>query len=128
MDENLVETNSIYNNANKNTNNTITNANINRNNTKLIEFIHDLKEAIQNGEFQQSNNILNQQLQIQQQQKQQQEQQYEQINNVNNLSNQTFNYIINWLKQQQTQIDENKVCVISLFIFFKKIKKLNLIH
>jgi hypothetical protein len=122
MDENLLEANSIFNKNNcinsntnhQNSNTKKTNINYN-NNAKLIEFIHDLKEAIQNGEFQSSNsNVkLQQQLQLhnhQQQNKlQEQIQQYEPINNVNNLSNQTFNYIINWLKQQQFQIDENKV-------------------
>lgn len=136
MDENLLETNSIYNNNNNakinNTttsmnNNTLLNANINKNNTKLIEFIHDLKEAIQNGEFQtnNNNNYSNNQhyLHHQQHQQQEQQQQYETINHVNNLSNQTFNYIINWLKQQQFQIDENKVCYLKI-IHLKAKKKL----
>lgn len=128
MDEatNLLETNSIFNKTNNcipnttiNNNNHQTNKKNNNNNhnhhnnTKLIEFIHDLKEAIQNGEFQQANTTpshtkINGNLQQQLKLHNQHHQQYETISNVNNLSNQTFSYIINWLKQQQFQIDDNK--------------------
>ena len=122
MDENLIESNSLFNNNNANNNNKKNN---NNNNTKLIEFIQDLKEAIQNGEFHSNaitnfNNLSNQQHHQEQQQQQQiykSEQQYETINNVNNLSNQTFNYIINWLKQQQFQIEDNKVFIFLMMTF-----------
>jgi hypothetical protein len=95
----------------------ISRANVNRHNndTKIIEFMQDLKEAIQNGEFQQyedtcnaaneteaaelvgNSNLAN-------------------IINVNNLSNQTFNYIINWLKQQQIQHIDEKVRANSVYL------------
>ena len=122
MDENLLEENSIFNkNGCTNSNTSHQNSNINNktNNKKLIEFIHDLKQAIQNGEFQtyNANTNLQQQLLHNHHRQLQEQQQYETINNVNNLSNQTFNYIINWLKQQQFQIDENKVNFFFLKLF-----------
>ena len=60
---------------------------------RLIEFVHDLQDAIHSGKFQiatsteltnknHMQNFLNQ-------------------SNVDNLSNQTFTYIVNWLKQHQ---------------------------
>ena len=54
---------------------------------QLIDLINGLTLAIQRGEI-----TLNQQ--------QQQNNKNQSFANVNNLSNQTFNYIINWLKQQ----------------------------
>jgi hypothetical protein len=113
----------------------ISTANVNKHNdeTRIIEFMHDLKEAIQNGQFQCYEN--QQSLQI----KEEYNEQSMNVNendslpigtganqslnaisnliNVNNLSNQTFNYIINWLKQQKNQIEENKVKY-SLFHFY----------
>ena len=56
---------------------------------QLIDLINGLTLAIQRGEI-----TLNQQ------QQQQQNNKNQSFANVNNLSNQTFNYIINWLKQQ----------------------------
>ena len=73
------------------------------NDSKVIEFINDLKRAIQTGEFQQqlksnSDATDSQSLSV-----------ISNLINVDNLSNQTFSYIINWLKQQQQHTDENKV-------------------
>ena len=79
--------------------------NVDRHNTdnKIIEFMQDLKEAIRSGEFQryeqqvfskQANdpfvNSGDEECHLP----------VSGLLNVNNLSNQTFNYIINWLKQQ----------------------------
>lgn len=61
---------------------------LNTNDTSFIELIKELKLAIENGQVL-TNSI--------------QEPSNANIANVNNLSNQTFNYIINWLKQQQCQ-------------------------
>lgn len=87
----------------------ISTMNVDRHNTdhKIIEFMQDLKAAIQSGEFQR----YEQQLVDSKQQTNSQFSNGETIDcqqqppmssllNVNNLSNQTFNYIINWLKQQ----------------------------
>lgn len=74
------------------------------NQRRLAEFIHDLKDAIESGKFHnQSNNELVQELQ-------QQQQHLDKLINVDNLSNQTFSYIINWLKQQKEkkQHDNNQ--------------------
>lgn len=56
---------------------------------RINEFINDLKEAIESGKLHQSNML------------QQSAAQLNKLINVDNLSNQTFTYIINWLKQQQ---------------------------
>lgn len=46
------------------------------------------------------------------------QQQYQTIyTNVNNLSNQTFNYIINWLKQQNHAVTMNTLNEVSFFTF-----------
>ena len=79
-----------------------------QNDKKLIELINGLRLAIQNGEIQSlttnnksstnesltNRNIAN-----------------SSFANVNNLSNQTFNYIINWLKQQSqtNEVNINKI-------------------
>ena len=88
------------------------------NDTKIIEFMQDLREAIQNGEFQRyeqqleensnkENNNLNESSE------KPVSGQISNLINVNNLSNQTFNYIINWLKQQ------NKVSVLQYLNFIQ---------
>lgn len=91
-------------------------------NKKLIEFIHDLNEAIQNGNFSfsqscsSSSNANNQQKNFMQQ------------CNVDNLSNQTFSYIINWLKQHQLKYDNestNNCNKVSIFGFIHKYKSFN---
>ena len=97
--------------------------NINRHNndTKILEFMQDLKEAIQSGEFQR--------YEQHEDTKAGHETETDQENgvpssiasliNVNNLSNQTFNYIINWLKQQQLQqLEENKVWINNFHFMF----------
>lgn len=87
----------------------ISTVNVDRHNTdhKIIEFMQDLKAAIQSGEFQRYEQQLAD--------KQQANGQFSTCDsnecqapmssllNVNNLSNQTFNYIINWLKQQNKE-------------------------
>ena len=98
---------------------TASTANLNKHNndTRIVEFIHDLKEAIQNGEFQQMDeppppqqqSPANENEKIIAEQSAQSITMISSLINVNNLSNQTFNYIISWLKQQQHQIEENKV-------------------
>jgi len=66
--------------------------------SKVIDFINDLKRAIQTGEFQQ---------QLKSDELNNQDQQQNSLSvisnliNVDNLSNQTFSYIVNWLKEQQ---------------------------
>ena len=78
---------------------------------QLIDLINGLTLAIQRGEI-----TLNQQ-------QQNKNQSIPTFANVNNLSNQTFNYIINWLKQQsQTTTASNGV---SNFHSFKKKKLKN---
>lgn len=76
---------------------------------RVIDFIKELKQAIDNGEFQQhaknEGNDANTETINDNEDR-------NKIMNVNNLSNQTFNYIINWLKQQ-SQVNE--------VIFFLKI-------
>lgn len=63
--------------------------------SKVIDFINDLKRAIQTGEFQQ-------QLKADEQQQEQNSLSViSNLINVDNLSNQTFSYIVNWLKEQQ---------------------------
>ena len=88
------------------------------NDMRLIEFIQDLKEAIQNGEFnkheKQHNRGLAQDEVRSTESAEPDPQSISAISsliNVNNLSNQTFSYIINWLKQQQTQIEESRVSI-----------------
>ena len=66
--------------------------------TKVIDFINDLKRAIQTGEFQQQ---LKSDEQNQEQQQQNSLSVISNLINVDNLSNQTFSYIVNWLKEQQ---------------------------
>lgn len=92
----------------------ISTVNVDRHNTdhKIIEFMQDLKAAIQSGEFQRyeqqlddSKEQTNSQLSSGDSNDCQQQPPMSSLLNVNNLSNQTFNYIINWLKQQ------NKVSV-----------------
>jgi hypothetical protein len=56
---------------------------------RINEFINDLKEAIESGKLHKTNML------------QQSAAQLNKLINVDNLSNQTFTYIINWLKQQQ---------------------------
>jgi hypothetical protein len=59
-----------------------------KNDKRLLEFMNEIKQAIQNGSFeppQQPNDSGSIQNSL-----------------ISNLSNQTFNYIINWLKQQAT--------------------------
>lgn len=98
----------------------ISTSNVDRHNndTKILEFMQDLKEAIQNGEFQrceQQEELKSGEPSKATQNEADQEQStpiasIANLINVNNLSNQTFNYIINWLKQQQLQqLEENKV-------------------
>ncbi len=96
-----------------------TNVNRHNNDTRILEFMQDLKEAIQNGEFQQceqTRNAANKQTES--------STESNEINdgnliNVNNLSNQTFNYIINWLKQQQIQNTDEKVIRMLFFLLIK---------
>ena len=77
------------------------------NDSKVVEFINDLKRAIQTGEFQQQ---LKSTPTDDQQSDSQSMTVISNLINVDNLSNQTFNYIINWLKQQQPpNTYENKV-------------------
>lgn len=88
----------------------ISTANVHRHNndTKIIEFMQDLKEAIQSGEFQSYGETTEKHQDDSRDQSS--DPNISSLINVNNLSNQTFNYIINWLKQQQLQqTDENKV-------------------
>ena len=61
--------------------------------TKIIEFINDLKKAIQTGEF-------HHQVKTPPGQQSSLTTTISNLINVDNLSNQTFSYIINWLKQQ----------------------------
>ena len=74
--------------------------------TKVIDFINDLKRAIQTGEFQQqlkstsNDNNANEQ-------EQHSLSVISNLINVDNLSNQTFSYIINWLKEQQPTQSQN---------------------
>jgi hypothetical protein len=80
---------------------------------RVLEFIRELKQAIENGEFQNqaaikgndSNSASNNENDDQ-----------SKIINVNNLSNQTFNYIINWLKQQS---QANEVIVLHFLSILK---------
>jgi hypothetical protein len=80
---------------------------------QLIDLINGLTLAIQRGEI-----SLNQQ----QQQQQNKNQSMPTFANVNNLSNQTFNYIINWLKQQ-SQTTTTALNGVSNFNSFKKKEK-----
>lgn len=58
---------------------------------KLVEFMHDLEKALKNGKINHSNETNQSFL------------------SMDNLSNQTFMYIVNWLKSHQIKIEE-KVC------------------
>jgi uncharacterized membrane protein required for colicin V production len=84
------------------------NNNSNGGDKQLIDLINGLTLAIQRGEI-----TLNQQ-------QQNKNQSIPTFANVNNLSNQTFNYIINWLKQQSQTTASNGV---SNFHSFKKNRK-----
>jgi hypothetical protein len=85
---------------------------------QLIEFINDLKDAIQNGHFNESNNnttsssssstsstssstITTTSTTIALNETNTNLTNNINLKNVNNLSNQTFSYIISWLKHQQ---------------------------
>ena len=61
-------------------------------NNNISNFIQDLKEAIETGQLLNVNSHIDD---------------LDLTNNVNNLSNQTFVYIVNWLKNQQKQNDYN---------------------
>ena len=71
----------------------------NKTNSKIIEFMQDLKSAIENGQFQNNEDQIN----IEMNNDFENNIQISNLLNVNNLSNQTFSYIINWLRQQQNQ-------------------------
>ena len=97
----------------------ISKENANNNDTKVIELIQDLKEAIENGQFQpnhsdsaKQDSFYNDNANTAENGAEAQQANLSVISNlitVDNLSNQTFSYIINWLKQQQSLNEENKV-------------------
>lgn len=97
-------------------------------NKRLVEFIHDLKEAIETGQFHQTSQVVNEEKEGMKQTSFVAKEEAAILDtadtsnhtdqlpvsttptpttvltnliNVDNLSNQTFTYIINWLKQQQ---------------------------
>ena len=78
---------------------------------KLLAFIQDLKEAIQSGQLK-CGAVPNHETSTR-----------DHIKNVNNLSNQTFSYIINWLKQQQhiCLSESGEKVIISLLKIFLRI-------
>jgi hypothetical protein len=60
-----------------------------QNDKRLVNFMNEIKQAIQNGNFEQPQvHSHTDSLQY---------------SLISNLSNQTFNYIINWLKQQTNE-------------------------
>ncbi len=86
---------------------------------QLLEFISGLQLAFQNGELllkTNQQNLLNNNKNTNSIQQQQQYSASTTFANVNNLSNQTFNYIINWLKQQS---QANEVIIFFAFYFTK---------
>lgn len=60
------------------------------NQNRLVEFIHDLKEAIETGKLHHQHQASS-------------AAHLNKLINVDSLSNQTFSYIISWLKQQQQE-------------------------
>jgi hypothetical protein len=78
-------------------------------NKRIIEFVHDLKNAIENGHL--KNDEKPHQLDLKSNAQSTDGQgissttlnQISNLMNVNNLSNHTFSYIINWLKTHQQQ-------------------------
>lgn len=106
----------------------ISKENANNNDTKVIELIQDLKEAIENGQFQPNNSdnakqdsFYNENGNTAESGGEAQQANLSVISNlinVDNLSNQTFSYIINWLKQQQSLNEENKVIYSFFFCWF----------
>ncbi|RNA19792.1 hypothetical protein BpHYR1_050445 [Brachionus plicatilis] len=77
---------------------------------KLVEFMHDLQKALQQGkirdEANKSQGFLNQ-------------------TNIDSLSNQTFMYIVNWLKNHQTK-KEQKVSSTLAYLGLNLFSELNI--
>ena len=85
---------------------------LNKTDTKVIDFINDLKRAIQTGEFQQQLKTTSNNSNEQNSSDKNSLSVISNLINVDNLSNQTFSYIVNWLKEQQppnVEHEENKV-------------------
>lgn len=76
---------------------------------KLVEFMHDLEKALKNGKINNSINQTNKSSSFSNQ------------TSIDNLSNQTFMYIVNWLKTHQLKIDEKVSISFFFFLIFKRV-------
>ena len=90
-------------------------------NKRIIEFVHDLKNAIENGHLRnsdqqtsaeiaplQSSSVFSDSNAANNSVSNLFSTQISNLMNVNNLSNQTFSYIVNWLKTHQPKSNQNQ--------------------